>query len=267
MNRPRILVTNDDGIFSEGLWLLYESVRDLGEIIVIAPETSKTATGLSLTINEPLRLLEVEYRGIKVYLTNGSPCDAVNIARELFSDIDLVVVGVNIGENTSLQNILASATVGAAFEAALHGIPGVAFSANVKRSEELLDPTYREIAMQVIKHLTLHVLKRGLPKDVDVLNVNFPNKLHRQVKVKLVPPARMRFIEKLEKRVDVRGREYYWLYGVEIEPTPNTDTYVVVYEGNIAVTPLSLNLSPVSREPLNELNEIVREIEKKLIQL
>ncbi len=266
MKKHKILITNDDGIFSEGLWLLYEAIKDLGEIVVIAPEASKTATGLSLTINEPLRLMKVKYRNTSIYITNGSPCDAVNIARELFGNLDLVVAGINIGENTSLKNILASATVGAALEAAFHGIPGLAFSANIEKDEELYEDEFRKIASRVIRALTLYVLEKGLPEGIDVLNVNFPRKLHENVEVKIVPPAKTRFVEKLEKRIDVRGREYYWLYGVEIALEPNTDSYVVVYEGNIAITPLSLNILLPFVSTLENLKEL-EETAKKAIKL
>ncbi len=140
MGRPRILVSNDDSYLSRGLYLLYESVKDLGEARIYSTEWPRSAVGLSVSFNKPLRLAEVEFMGYKVYVTDGSPIDALHLAIGVHGfKPDLVVSGVNVGENLSMQHTLYSGTVAVAFEAALMGIPALAFSADVGLFNEFED--------------------------------------------------------------------------------------------------------------------------------
>ena len=235
----RIAVTNDDGVYSPGLLLLYEAVSSLGETVVIAPLEPRSAKGASLSLEEPIRLYELEVEGVHVYGISGSPSDAVHVARELLGKVDVLVSGVNSGDNTSIQNILVSGTVGAAAEAALLGIPAVAFSADVEGPRQFLEDDYRRLVVRAARAVTRLVAEEGLPEGVDLLCVNFPREFRGIVK--LAPPARLRWREKLEKRVDPRGRVYYWLYGEPMDPEPGTDVYVVHVEGGIAITPISLD--------------------------
>ncbi|ABM80919.1 5'/3'-nucleotidase SurE [Hyperthermus butylicus] len=242
----KILVTNDDGIHSPGLRLLYEAVKELGRVYVLAPETPKSASGLGITLHKPLRIGKVKIWGdTMVYITNGTPSDVIYIAIEEFSPrFDVVVSGVNIGDNTSIQVILSSGTIGAAAQAALLGIPGIAFSADIDEASQLEeDRETWENMKRVIRAITSWVLEHGMPEGVDLISVNFPRKVRKDTKVKIAPAARIKFLQKVSVLYDPRGRKYYWLYGTLVEPEPGSDVYVVHVEKAIAITPLSLNVN------------------------
>lgn len=245
-DKVEIIVTNDDGVYSPGLRLLYESVRFLGKIIVLAPETPKSSSGLGITLHKPLRITRMRLWGVEVHAINGTPSDIIHVAvNEYAPNPRLVVSGVNVGDNTSLQVILSSGTVGAALQASLLGIPSIAFSAAVEGPERLEeDEPYKEAITTVARAVSRTVLKQGLPPGVDLLNVNFPPKLSRDTRVRIAPPARLRYMEYVERRIDPRGVPYYWLYGKPYEAEKDTDVYVVHVENSICITPLSLNMSP-----------------------
>jgi len=250
-SQPRILVTNDDGVHSPGLRLLYESVQDMGRVYVLAPETPKSASGLGITLHKPLRIERVKVWGdTTVYITNGTPSDIIYIALEEFSPrFDAVLSGVNIGDNTSIQVILSSGTIGAAAQASLLGIPGAAFSADVDEPSQLEEDeeTWRNIS-KVIKAVTAWILENGMPPGVDVLSINFPRRVTRDTKVRIAPAARMKFLQKVSIIHDPRGRKYYWLYGTLVEPEKGTDVYTVHVEKAIAITPLTLNVNTRGEE-------------------
>ena len=262
----KILVTNDDGVHSPGLKLLYQAVRDLGETVVVAPETPKSSSGLGITLHKPLRINRVNLWGVELYSINGTSSDVVHIAvNELVREVGLVVSGVNVGDNTSVQVILSSGTVGAAAQAALIGIPAIAFSAAVSEGEDFEDPGYAEPLKALIRTMASFVLQHGMPRDVDVLNVNFPSEITGKTRVRVVKPARMRFTEYIEKRFDPRGKPYYWVYGEPVTPEPGTDVYTVIMEKDIAITPLSFNLTPVMWEIDEKVIAMAREAEKALV--
>jgi 5'-nucleotidase len=267
MSKPVILVSNDDGVYSPGLRVLYEAVSDLGETYVIAPETPKSSSGLGLTLHKPLRLEEMHVGGINVYAINGTPSDVIHLASNILTEkIDLVISGVNIGDNTSVQVILSSGTVGVAAQAGLLGIPSIAFSAAVDNHEAFDDDIYVSILRKFVREFSWYVIKNGLPLGVDVLNVNFPHELTLETKIKLARPARLRFLEYMEERVDPRGKKYYWLYGKPVEPEEGTDVYIVIKEGNIAVTPISFNLYPTSEDSVKETVKLIDSVSRRIRQ-
>jgi len=264
-NQPKIILTNDDGIFSPGLRVLYEAVKDLGEIYIVAPSEPKSAVGLGITLHKPIRVHEVTLWGkARGFAINGTPSDSIHVAREVVvrDKIDLVLSGINIGDNTSMQTILSSGTLGAAAEASLMGIKSIAFSANVQSGEEFYNEKYSSIIKKVIRIMVSHILENGFPKGVDVISVNFPNEIKSGVYV--VPAARLRWWEKLEERKDPRGAPYYWLYGEPTEPEPDTDVYVVHVLKGIALTPLVLDMSASSGKAYSQLNSIAKIIQMKL---
>lgn len=241
--QKRILVTNDDGIYSPGIKLLYDAVSPLGKAIVFAPETPKSASGLGITLHKPLRVMRVKYWGIDVYLTNGTPSDIVYLAiNEAVPQLDLVVAGINVGDNTSVQVILSSGTVGAAAQASLLGIPAIAFSANVEDANDFNDPEYAREVTRITRAISEYVLEHGLPEGIQVLNVNYPRKITRRTEVKLARMATIKFLQRVNVSYDPRGNKYYWMYGTMAEPEPGTDVYVVHVEENIAITPISFHL-------------------------
>jgi 5'-nucleotidase len=232
---PRILVTNDDGIFSEGIKLLAEALSDVGEVTVVAPDREQSAMGHALTLTRPLRMQKVEGNRFAV---DGTPTDCVNLGvLSLFKDDppDFVASGINFGLNLG-DDVTYSGTVSAGFEGTLLGIPSVALSQEVAEGF-----SFRRAAAFARELFRILVEKRqSLPNDL-LLNVNVPagpiqglsfTRLGRRVYKQSV-------IEKL----DPRGRKYYWIHGVpQWEKASGTD-FEAVSSGRISVTPLHLDLT------------------------
>lgn len=259
----RILITNDDGYFSPGLHLLYESVKDLGEVLVIAPEVPKSAVGFSITLHKPLRLYRTQLNGIDIWVTNGTPSDALYLAINKLGFIpDIVLSGINVGDNTSIQNILLSGTLAAGIAAALMGIKAIAFSADVDKADDFKNSDVRSMIMPVIRIVIEYVIQRFKNTSFDLLSVNFPKASRFRKCIRVVRACRVRWIQKIEERIDPRGKPYYWLYGVEAKALPNTDVYAVHVEGCIAITPITIDVNAVPYV----LDDITHYLSKKNIR-
>src|SRR5512136_1217448 len=138
--KPRILLTNDDGVSSVGLWAAYEALAPIADVTIVAPASQQSAVGRSISIFEPLRVNKVTINGISAYAVAGKPTDAVIIGLYALNlNPDLVVSGINIGENLSYESIMTSGTVGAALEASNQGTPAIAFSLQVEDQGEKFD--------------------------------------------------------------------------------------------------------------------------------
>jgi 5'-nucleotidase len=229
----RILVTNDDGIFSEGIKLLAESLSTLAEVFVVAPDREQSAMGHALTLSRPLRMQKVAESW---YAVDGTPTDCVNLGvLSLLKDNppDLVCSGINFGLNLG-DDVTYSGTVAATFEGTLLRIPSVAFSQEVGEGFSF------HAAADFARRLVEVLLSEELPRDL-LLNVNVPagpiqgvsfTKLGRRVYTQSV-------IEKL----DPRGRKYYWIAGTpQWEKAAGTD-FEAVSRGQVSVTPLHLDLT------------------------
>ena len=169
-NRPIILVTNDDGITAAGIQNLAYLMKELGDVIIVAPDSPQSAMGHAITIAKPLRLEKVDlYEGIQSYQCSGTPVDCVKLAvnKILHRKPDLLVSGINHGSNSSI-NILYSGTMSAAMEGAIEGIPSIGFSLSDFSANANFQPTHKYI-LSIAKN----VLENGLPKST-LLNVNFP---------------------------------------------------------------------------------------------
>jgi len=243
-NRPQILVTNDDGIFAEGLSVLRDALAEIGEVTMVAPERPRSASGHAITLHKPLRLEKVSIPwGGEGYATNGTPSDCVVLANfALMSHCDLVVAGINLGPNLG-EDLTYSGTVSAAMEGAICGIPAIAVSV---ADFEYLD--YRPAA-RFTARLARQVLQRGLPPDV-LLNVNVPNLPEEELTgVAITRQGKRRYEGRVERRLDPRGRAYFWLGGEIIEDIAGAGSDgEAVRAGKISVTPLHLDLTsyPVS---------------------
>ena len=255
----RVLVTNDDGPFSPGLRLLYRAVKPLAdEVTVIVPETPKSASGLGLTLHKPLRVNEIIIDDMRVLIINGTPSDVVYATLSLYGgSLDLVVSGVNLGDNTSVQVALASGTIGAALQAALAGVPAVAFSYAGTDPADMEREDVVDMVVSFSRKVSGWVLRNGMPPGVDVISVNFPREPTKEAEV--VPLAMRRFTNLLVKREDPRGVPYYWLYGQPVDPEPGTDVYTLLVEGKITITPLSLRGLTA---PLEELRGLIDELKE-----
>ncbi|MET1102052.1 MAG: 5'/3'-nucleotidase SurE [Pyrodictiaceae archaeon] len=259
----RILITNDDGYISKGLYILYEAVKDLGEARIYSTELPRSAIAHTISFNKPLRLMKTTHLGYPVYVTDGSPIDSLYLAMAVHGfKPNIVLSGVNVGENLSLQHIFYSGTIAVAIEAALNNIPAIAFSADVQSFDEFDNPVLASTIKNIAKNLTMKILENGLPRGVDLLSVNFPSKENIRNCIRVVRAATKRWRALFEQRLDTRGRPYYWLQTLPIKPEPGTDVYSVVVEGCVAVTPLSINLNSVPEEAYQVLENLVRGVEK-----
>jgi 5'-nucleotidase len=262
----RLLITNDDGAESPGLRILYEAVRDLGRVDVYVPSSTKSACGHGMTLGRPIRAVKKKLWGSKdVVVIDGLPSDAVYIATSINGFYDAVLSGINIGDNTSLQSILASATIGAAVHAALMGMPAAAFSVETKSTNlETMDYAALTRMQRVIRLIASFLARRMLPHGIDLLSVNFPRRLTSASRIVVAPPARIRFrqIAKEVKRDENSNVTYYSIQGEEEEPAKGTDTYELK-RGNIVLTPICLegiakcNAASILKHVVEELNTLI----------
>jgi 5'-nucleotidase len=233
--RPRILVTNDDGIFSEGIKLLARALGELGEVVVVAPAQEQSASGHSLTLHRPLRLRKLEENW---YAVDGTPTDCVNLAvLWLLRDRkpDLVVSGINFGLNMG-DDVTYSGTVSATFEGTLLGIRSVAFSQEIGEGFSF-EPAAR-FAHQLIGSILASA--PSLPPDL-LLNVNLPAAPYHGVS--LTRLGRRIYQQSVVEKEDPRGRKYYWIAGTpEWSPEKGTD-HEAVSSGRVSITPLHLDLT------------------------
>jgi 5'-nucleotidase len=240
----RILVTNDDGIHSPGLETCEEIARKLSDDVwVVAPEHDQSGVAHSLSLNDPLRLRQVDERKFAV---RGTPTDCVIMgARHVLQDkqIDLVLSGVNRGRNVG-EDVIYSGTVAGAMEGALLGIPSIALSQSYKsRSEQ---PPFWETGVHFAPEIIRRVLADGVRRGV-LINVNFPDCRPEEVKGVVVTPLGRRRQERLhiDKRVDGRGNPYYWIAYSRLSPLQaehGTDI-AMLDERCIALTPLRIDIT------------------------
>ena len=238
--KPLILLTNDDGIYAQGILAAWQELRKIGDVEVVAPDAERSAVGHAITLLLPLRAKEVVRRNVRFgYAVNGMPADCVKIAVKaiLPRPPDLVVSGINLGSNTG-TNVIYSGTVSAATEARILGIPSIAVSLATFTHPDF---TY---AARFTRKLALAVIARGLP-DKTLLNVNVPNIPEDKIKgVAITRQGDSRVEERFEKRTDPRNQTYYWLDGTfKIqEPEEHADTKMVS-EGYVSITPVQYDLT------------------------
>ncbi len=230
----RILVTNDDGVESDGLKALVEALSPLGEVTVVAPLRETSAIGHAITLHNPLRLEPV---GERVFAVDGTPTDCVTLG--VFTVLrglpDLVVSGINRGLNVG-DDVTYSGTVAGALEGALLGVPSVAVSVEKGNDGWEFGP-----AAAVALTFAAAVLERGLPPRV-LLNVNVPRGQPRGIRVTV--QGRRNHSTSVDERTDVRHRRYYWIGLSEDNwiPEPQSD-HLAIVEGFASVTPLQSDLT------------------------
>jgi 5'-nucleotidase len=238
--RPRILVTNDDGIRAPGLLALKDACAEIGDVTVLAPDHNWSASGHVKTMHKPLRVSELTLAdGTPALSTTGAPSDAVALAflGVVEDPIALVMSGVNRGPNLG-HDVTYSGTVTAAMEATISGVPAIAISLSSREHDDY------GIAARFAASLAQEVLDRGLPGGV-MLNVNVPPLPGDEMAGVAVTRMGLRiYREELIRRLDPRGRPYYWIGG----PAPTgveeegTDIWAVANR-YISVTPIQLDLT------------------------
>lgn len=232
---PRILVTNDDGVHSEGIRALARALAHLGEITVVAPIQEASAIGHALTLRRPLRVDPVDDG---VFAVDGTPTDCVNIAitHVLKAKPDLIVSGINKGWNLG-DDVTYSGTVAAALEGALLGIPSVAVSTQKRRDNGYEFGPSADAAVAVAQA----VLSRGMPK-FTLLNINTPQGPNKGFRVTV--QAKRNHITVVSERIDPRHQPYYWIEEGQDdwEPHDRSD-YQAVRDGYVSITPLQPDMT------------------------
>lgn len=222
--KPLILVCNDDGITSLGIRTLVEVMMELGDVVVVAPNSPQSGMGHAITIGNTLRLdksTAFADENILAYECSGTPADCIKLAKHhVLKDKapDLVVSGINHGSNSSIS-VLYSGTMSAAIEAAIEGMPSIGFSLCDYSSE----PDFSHVR-EYVKKIASQVLKSGLPPDT-ALNVNFPAKSAEALKgIKICRQAKAKWQEEFDQRKDPNGRSYFWMTGSFVNPDKGEDT-------------------------------------------
>jgi 5'-nucleotidase len=238
---PIILITNDDGISAPGIKALIESVREMGKVVVVAPDRPQSGMGHAITIGHPLRLSSVQLvKDIEAYQCSGTPVDCVKLAvdKVLHRKPDICLSGINHGANHSI-NVIYSGTMSAALEASIESIPSIGFS--------LLDYSIEAVFTGAAYYANL-LVKQLLTKKIDkhlCLNVNIPPAPRELLKgLKLCRQAYAKYEERFDERNDPTGRKYYWLTGEFQNFDKGKDTDVWALENNyISVVPVQFDLT------------------------
>ena len=253
----RILISNDDGIYSGGIRALAEGIaQNNGEVYVVAPDRERSATGHSLTLHRPLRLEEETHlKGVKAaYSTDGTPSDCVKIAigAILKEQPEIVLSGINHGPNMG-SDVLYSGTVSAAMEGAIYNIPSIAVSLADHKPQDF------SCAVAFISKLIKIIGQIKFP-DRTLLNINIPAlPLSEIAGIEITELGVRPYNDYFIKRVDPRGRTYYWLAGEAIEEheLPGTDVFAV-RNNQISITPVTIHMT--NEKMLPELKEWVKQI-------
>lgn len=242
MSKPLILISNDDGITSSGIKKLVELMTQLGEVVVVAPDSPQSGMGHAITVGNTLRINKNGiFEGVDAYDCSGTPADCVKLAKHhVLKDrkIDLVVSGINHGSNTSIS-VLYSGTMSAAIEAAIEGTPAIGFSlcdyhpnADMSHVDEYILKIARE------------VLSKGIPKGI-ALNVNIPPAQNQKIKgIKICRQANARWEEEFDQRVDPHGRKYFWMIGnfVNHDKGEDNDEWAIA-NNYVSVVPCQFDLT------------------------
>ena len=252
----RILISNDDGIYSNGIRALTEGLVKNNEVYVVAPDRERSATGHSLTLHRPLRIDEVSHlNGVKsAYATDGTPSDCVKIAigAILKESPEIVLSGINHGPNMG-SDVLYSGTVSAAMEGAIYNIPSIAISLAEHKPQDF------SCAVSFISNLLKSINKIKFPERT-LLNINIPAlPLSEIAGIEITKLGVRPYNDYFEKRIDPRGKTYYWLAGeaIEEDELPGTDVFAV-RNNQISITPVTIHMT--NENMLPELKEWVKDI-------
>ena len=248
--KPAILVVNDDGITAPGIKVLLEVMQEIGDVIVVAPDSPQSGMGHAITIGRPLRLDKIDlYEGVEMYKCSGTPVDCVKLAvHKIFKGRkpDLCVSGINHGLNYSI-NVLYSGTMSAAVEGAIEGIPSIGYSLDDFSHHADFSHT-----RPYVKTIAQQVLKNGLPKN-SFLNVNFPNATEKIKGIKICRQANAKWFEEFDERLDPYEREYFWMTGNFDLKDKGEDTDVhALTHGYVSVVPTQFDMT--AHHVIPELN-------------
>ncbi len=245
---PKILITNDDGIFSSGINALSDVMSEIGDVTIVAPNNEQSAKSHALTLQNPIKIEAVSLRnGFQGWSVQGTPVDCVKLALKslLHHKPNLIISGINQGANLG-RNLIYSGTVSAAYEGAILGIPSLAISLDSFKNNNF------KCSKFVAKSIAKYVLKHIPPKGT-MLNVNVPNIDIDSLKGYLITrQGNQYFLDDFEKRDNPRNETYYWITGKKIDEDSSIDfDGRAVSEGYVSITPIHFDLTNTSY--LNEL--------------
>ncbi|MFT4094489.1 MAG: 5'/3'-nucleotidase SurE [Niabella sp.] len=261
-DQPVILITNDDGISAQGIKALYEAVKDLGHVVIVAPDKPQSGMGHAITIGHPLRLQKSNlFEGIDAYSCSGTPVDCVKLAVDkiLHRKPDLCLSGINHGPNHSI-NVIYSGTMSAAMEAAIESIPAIGFSL----MDYSASPDF-SAAQYYVRMITEKMLHSKLSKHI-LLNVNIPYKHLTEIKgYKICKQAYAKYNEKFLERKDPSGKKYYWLTGEFINFDNARDSDVWALANNyVSIVPVQFDLTNYTLK--NQLEKEWKDLSTKSLQ-
>ena len=235
-----ILVTNDDGINSEGIRVLADAMSEIGEVFIVAPDRQRSAVGLSITLDQPLRVERLSDRKFSV---NGTPSDCVQLAIHslMKTPPDLIVSGINDGHNLG-YDIFCSGTVGAAMVGTMFGIPSIAVSIAI--SDENHSKVWYDTAAKMVIKASKAVIENTIPHGT-LLNVNVPNLPISEIEgIEITRHCNATYDIEIHNRKDPRGKEYFWVGGVFQICGDHTNTDLEALSNNkVSITPLHLDLT------------------------
>ncbi|GAB4231060.1 MAG: 5'/3'-nucleotidase SurE [Ekhidna sp.] len=252
MAKPLILVSNDDGITSRGIRTLVNAMKQLGEVVVVAPDSPQSGMGHAITVGDTLRLRKSDIFGeIEAYECSGTPADCVKLAKHyVLKDrkIDLIVSGVNHGSNSSIS-VLYSGTMSAAIEGAIEGVPSIGFSLCD------FDPNadMSHISEYLIR-IAKEAIDKGIPKGI-ALNVNFPVIQKESIRgIKVCRQANANWEEEFDERKDPYGRTYFWMVGNFVNHDKGEDNDEWALANNyVSIVPCQFDLT--GHHAIAHLNE------------
>ena len=252
MAKPLILVSNDDGITAPGIRTLVNLMKQIGEVVVVAPDSPQSGMGHAITIGNTLRLYKADiFEDVVAYKCSGTPADCVKLAKHyVLKDRkpDLVVSGINHGSNTSIS-VLYSGTMSAAIEGAIEGMPSIGFSLCDYDPEADFSHTHESVLK-----ICDQVLRNGMPKGV-ALNVNFPPKRNERLKgIKVCRQARAKWQEDFDERFDPNGRRYFWMAGnfVNFDKGEDNDEWAIA-NNYASLVPVQFDLT--AHHAISEINK------------
>ncbi len=248
----KILLTNDDGIYALGLCALYETLSLDHDVVIVAPDSEKSAVGHAITLADPLRVRLIKRSGMPYgWAVNGTPADCVKLALfEIINEPDIVISGINRGANVGI-NVLYSGTVSAATEAAILGVKSIAVSLN---SFEETDYCY---ASYVISQLLPWIINLNLSKNI-AFNINVPALSPKMIKgIKFVKQDIYPYQQKFRKNIDPRGNIYYWQDGdMKVNHKDSNVDISALNQGYITITPIYYDLTCYNTLNIISLSDI-----------
>lgn len=243
----KILVTNDDGIYTSGIWTLAAELQRVADVVVVAPDREQSAVGAAVTLHQPLRYTEVKPQvpGIKAYSVEGTPSDSIILALGILGEVGMVFSGINEGANLG-NDVLLSGTVGAALQGYFRGLPSIALSVAAG------DDMHFEAAARLASVLASRIMS-GFPSTGLLLNINLPNLPPQDIKgIEITELSKWSYNGHIEEGHDGK-RKYYWIMRGESQRNieEGTDMWAVE-EGKVSITPLQGELSLAQQNPFVE---------------